>query len=262
VKPATGPTIAPAPPSTFVEDKTLQSVIDGVLGDQREHFGVYVKNLETGEGASVDAGRTFITASLFKAFVMWDAFKQREAGQIDFSDTMEVTDYYKSWELGTELVQVGDVITVDFALHAMMSVSDTPSAVLLQDTLGFQAINASLQALGIQDSGLFYPGDAIVDARDFGVLMEAIYRGSGVTQASRDEMINLLLSEEIDYGLRGGVPADIPVAHKTASLPGAYHDGGIVFSFGGDYVIVVLSDGSASDRIPALASAVYAYFNP
>ncbi len=240
----------------------MQGVIDEVLGDQREHFGVYVKHLDSGTGAAVDERRTYGTASLFKVFVMWEAFKQREAGLIDFSDTMLVTPYYKSWEQGTNLVQAGDEVTIDFALEAMMSVSDTPTGVLLQDTLGIDAVDASLAKLGIVDSGLYYPEDNAVTARDFGVLLEAIYRGTGVSQASRDEMIELLLSSQIDQGLQSGVPDGVPVAHKTASLPGAYHDGGIVFSPGGVYVIVILTDGLASDRIAALSSAVYGYFNP
>jgi beta-lactamase class A len=261
--PATpGPTLTPAPPVDFTQDDALQAVIDGVLGDQRDHFGIYVKRLDDGTGASIDPGRVYGTASLFKVYVMWEAFKEREAGLIDFSDTMLVTPYYKSWELGTNLVQVGDEVTIDFALKAMMSVSDTPTGVLLQDTLGIDAIDASLRDLGIVQSGLYYPEDNAVTARDFGVLLEAIYRGTGVTQTSRDEMIDLLLSEQIDHGLRAGVPQGVAVAHKTAYLPGAYHDGGIVFSPGGDYVIVILSDGLAIDRFSALSSAVYAYFNP
>jgi beta-lactamase class A len=57
------------------------------------------------------------------------------------------------------------------------------------------------------------------------------------------------------------VPAGVEIAHKTGSLPGLLHDAGIVFSEGGDYVIVVLTDGSAGGLIREVSGAVYRYFN-
>ena len=260
---ATAPaTEADAPGVAYHVDAALQREIERVVGSDGSHLGIYVNHLDTGAGAAINPSQPYGTASLFKAFVMYEAFRQRDAGRIRFSQTMLVTPYYKSWELGTGLVQAGDVVTVDFALEAMMSVSDTPTAVLLQDTLGFEAINASLRDLGIVDSGLFYPGEPVATARDFGVLLEAVYHGIGVTHASRDEMLALLQSERLDHGLRAGLPDGVSIAHKTGSLPGLLHDAGIVFSEGGDYVIVVLSDGSAPHLIADVSRTVYEHFNP
>jgi len=258
--PLTVPT-ADFQPAPYVPDPALEMLLQELLGQTQQSYGVYVKSLKDGTSARINPDGAFHAASLAKLFVMWEAFRQESLGLISFDDVMEVTPYYKSWELGTNAVQVGDLVTVDEALRLMMSISDTPTGVLLQDTLGVANVNQALEALGIQNSGLFYPGIPVVTARDVGVLLEAIARGGILPEASHSAMVALLLSARTDNGLRAGVPAEIAVAHKTGSLPMALHDAGIVYLPGGAYVLVMLWDRqSGADLIETISRRVYEYY--
>ncbi len=258
--PLTIPTVE-SRPVPYVTDPALEALLQGLLGTARSSYGVFVKSLIDGTGASVNPDKVFSAASLFKLFVMWEAFRQESLGLISFGDIMEVTPYYKSWELGTNAVEVGDLVTVDEALRLMMSISDTPTAVLLQDALDFANVNKGLEELGIRNSGLFYPGPPLATARDVGRLLEDILRGGILPEASHEAMLALLMSERTDNGLRAGVPPEIRVAHKTGSLPMALHDAGIVFLPGQTYVFVVLWDRqSDADLIATISQRVYAYY--
>jgi len=250
-----------APLAAYVPDLALGTLLQDLVGESRQSYAVYVKNLSDGTGASVNPDRVYRAASLFKLYVMWEAFRQESVGLIRFDETMEVTPYYKSWELGTNAVEVGDLVTVEEALRLMISISDTPSGVLLQDRLGFANVNTALEGLGIQDSGLFYPGDPVATARDVGVLLEAIAGGSILPNDAHDAMVALLTSSGIDYGLRAGVPAAVAVGHKTGSLETALHDAGVVFAPGGAYVIVILWDREGdANLIEAISRLVYDYY--
>lgn len=252
--------VASVRPKPFIQDAMLEAQLREILGADRSH-SIYVKNLKDGSGASIQQDRAYPMASVFKAFVMWEAFRQRSAGTLSFDHEMEVTPYFKSFELGTNRVQAGDVVTVRTALELMMSVSDTPTGVLLQDTVGYRNVNASLRSIGIQDSGLFYPQPgAMATARDMGVFLEAIEAGTGVSPALRNEMVALLLSETTDNGLRAGVPATVPVAHKTGLLEDARHDVGIVYLDGSPYVIAILSDRTSANLTQRISRAVHDYY--
>ncbi|MPZ50261.1 MAG: hypothetical protein GEU75_13355 [Dehalococcoidia bacterium] len=249
-------------PSPFRPDGELQPLLETILGNEAGSYGVYVKNLDDGRGASVNANAAFRAASIFKLFVMWETFRQQSFGLVDFDDLMEMTAYHKEFELGTNAVQVGELVTVRDALSLMMSISDTPTAVLLQDSIGFTNVNAALEALGIFDSGLFYPGDSLATARDLGVLLEVIAEGGLLPEASHEAMIELLLSEQTDNGLRVGVPLSVGVAHKTGLLERARHEAGIVFAPKGTYVIAVLWDReSDTNLIEVIAAAVFAHYD-
>jgi len=256
------PPIRPAPlPSG--QDERLQALLDDVLAPASQAYGVYVKNLADGSSAGVNFDRVYRAASLFKLYVMWEAFRQASLGSLSFEEVLEVAPYYAAFELGTNAVEAGDLVTVAETLRLMMSVSDTPTAVLLQDRVGVANINQALRALGIENSGLPYPADTAATARDVGVLLEAIFEDEGVSETARAEMIALLLSAEIDHGLRAGVPATVDVAHKTGSLAMVLHDAGVVFSPGATYVLVILWDRQGGPSlIEAVSRSVYAYFNP
>jgi beta-lactamase class A len=256
------PTAPPHRPAGLTIDATLQKRLEDALGDMADHYGVYVKDLRTGRGAALDAGKVFNAASIFKAEVMYEVFRQRNLGLLSFDEMLEVTPYYAAFDLGTRPQEVGDKLSIADALSYMMSVSDTVSAVLLQDRVGAGNVNATMASLGLTASGLFTDGIPAT-AEDFGVLMEAIYAGTGMDAHSREAMLDLLASETFDNGIVAGVPRGTWVGHKTGNWTDATNDAGIVIGPSGAYVIVVLSDlDHETAGTKAISEAVYRYLNP
>ncbi|MBN1202348.1 MAG: serine hydrolase [Anaerolineae bacterium] len=122
-------------------------------------------------------------------------------------------------------------------------------------------------------------------AEDMGQLLTEIYdcanSGSGlmavypedITQTECQQMIEVMSGNRIDRLIELGVPLGTRVAHKNGWGPETTGDAGIIFSPGGDYILVMYTweldvDGN---NLPTLASwelieevsrLVYNYFNP
>jgi beta-lactamase class A len=255
----------PALPSPFAEpmaDPDLEALIVQTLGDDLPSYSVVVQHLADGRSAAVGAASVYNAASLFKLEVLLQVYRQRDEGEIDFSQELELTEEYVEYDLNTlELLglEEGDLITVADAISAMIVVSDTPTAVMLQDLVGPVRIEQMLRSLGLSET--YYNTDLPTSARDMALLIRAIATGDGVSDGSRLEMLSLLLQERIREGIPAGVPADTAVAHKTGNLINATHDVAIVWGPGGPYVIAVLSDQAWRwGPIVAVSQAVYDYF--
>jgi beta-lactamase class A len=199
----------------------------------------------------------FNAASTFKVEIMFEIYRQRDLGLLRFDELIEVNEYYAQFDLGTLPVEVGDSMSIAEALFYMMSVSDNVSAVLLQDRAGAGNINKTMQALGLETTGLF-PEGLPATAGDFGLLLEAIAASEDVSAATRRDIIELMASESRDNGLVAGLPRGTRVAHKTGNWPDATHDVGIVEAPAGVYVIVVLCDlGYQPTLTRAISETVY-----
>jgi beta-lactamase class A len=266
------PGLVPEPsyyqPLPLQEDPALEERLREVLGDEIDAYGIVVKSLEDGRGAAINADKVFYAASLFKVAVLYEVFHQRSLGLLDFQEELLVTPYYASFDLGTLPVGICETISIDEALHAMTAFSDNVSAVLLQDRVGSANINQSLAALGLTTTRLL-PDDLPTTAGDMALLMEMIARGQAVDEEASQEMVNLLAGEELDNGLRAGVPADTTVAHKTGNWSNATHDAGIVYLPAGQagapsapYVIAILSEkGYETVLTKEISKAVWEYYN-
>jgi beta-lactamase class A len=65
-----------------------------------------------------------------------------------------------------------------------------------------------------------------------------------VSAGSSDAMLAILLGQTFKEGIPAGLPPGTPVAHKTGSFRGVYHDAAIVIPEGRrPYVLVVLTRG-------------------
>jgi beta-lactamase class A len=77
-------------------------------------------------------------------------------------------------------------------------------------------------------------------------------------------MMDLLTEQHLNNKIPKNLPENIVVAHKTGELNSFTHDGGIVFSPKGKYVIVILSESQTrletEQRIADLSESVYHYF--
>ena len=250
----------PYEPISFEVDEALKDLLDEALGSKAGSYAYYVKDLSTGRGAVHNGDGVFNAASLFKLFVMYEVFRQEKLGLIDWDDELVVTPYYDAFALSPRVTELCQVISVGEAMEAMLSVSDNASAVLLQDLAGSGNVNASIEALGLQKSGLFEEG-LPVTADDLALLMEAIATGNAISPEASGEMLKLLDHDVFENGLVSGLPEGTLVSRKTGNWADATNVAGVVYAPFGPYVFVALtSNGYETEVIRALSSAVYGHF--
>ena len=249
-----------APPR---DDAALAALVRSTLSGFEGEYSVVVRNLEDGRSASLNAGRVYYAASLFKLALLLEAYRQRDAGELDFAELLTLEEKYVAYDLNTleDLgLEEGDMLTLADALKAMVIVSDTPTAVMVQDQVNPWRVDQTLKSLGINDMSVT-TYDLPTTAGDMALLMAAVAAGEGVTEESRREMLALLLQESIRDGVPSGVPPNSAVAHKSGNFTDATHDVALVWGPGGPYVIAVLSDRSWDSRpIAAVSRAVWDYF--
>jgi beta-lactamase class A len=244
-------------------DPGLQAAVNGSLASFPGKASVVVHNLADGRYAAVNESEVYYAASTFKAAVLLEAYRQRDAGKLDFAKEVVVEDKYVMNDLGTlEYLEiaVNDRITIADAVRGMIVVSDTPLANLLTDQLGSNNVDATIRSVGA--STMTVNDRALpVTALDLTQLMTAIAAGQGVSAASRDEMLSYLAQEWFTNGIVAGVPNGTTLAHKSGNLSGATHDAAVVWGPDGPYAITVLTDGSGAwSPISAVSAAVWHYF--
>jgi beta-lactamase class A len=243
----------------------LKAAIDGALaGRAGGGYSVVVHNLANGRYTELNADQVYYAASLYKLEVLIEAYRQRDGGQLDFDSLVTLEKKYIDLDLKTlELLEIleNDQVTVHDAVRAMTIVSDTPTASLLQDTLNPVRIDQTLASLGLTATESANR-DLPTTARDMARLLTAIAAGQGgVSEASRTEMLSLLLQEGFRSGIVAGVPEGTPVAHKTGSYTDATHDVALVWGPGGPYIIAILTNRSYDwEPISAVSRAVWDYF--
>lgn len=256
-------TPAPTPPAAR-GDATLDRLVRDRLGADAAHYAVVIENLGDGRRVAIGSDRVFYAASLFKLEVMYEVFRQREAGVLDFGEEYVASDYYSSFDLGPHLVARCARVSVRDLLAAMMSVSDNVAAVMLQDRAGAGNVNDAMAALGLEQTRLTEDGTLPATAGDIARLMEAIARGDAVSRNASREMAHLLATEELDDRIPAYLPEGTLVEHKTANWDNATHDAGIVHGKKGTYVMVLMSDietGGAAARVEAdIAQIAFTYF--
>jgi beta-lactamase class A len=250
-----------APP--LVSAPALATLVQHHLGDLRGVFGVAIKALDGGQGVLVNADRVFPAASLFKLPVMYEVYRQRDAGRLSLDERLVLAARFVQLDLGTLDMPVGSALSVEAALRRMITVSDNASANLLADRVGWLALNATMRDLGLQETR--FTGDALTTSpRDMLWLLELVARGQSPSAASSAEMIELLLDQRVNDRLPAQLPPGTRVAHKTGNLDGVIHDVGIVYAPGAPFAIALLAEaapdyGAVARAQAALTRAVYDY---
>lgn len=257
--------VAATPPgaASLVTAPALVALVEQHLGGLPGIFGVAIKALAGGQGVLVNADRPFPAASLFKLPVMYEVYRQRDAGRLSLAEQLTMTPRFAALDLGTLDVPVGGTVSVEGALHRMITISDNATANLLADRVGWNNLNATMRDLGLRETRL--DGEALTTSpRDMLLLLELLARGQGPSPASSAEMIELLLAQRINDRLPARLPPGTAVAHKTGNLEGVIHDVGIVYAPGAPFVIALLAEqapnyGQVAQAQAALTRAVYDY---
>jgi beta-lactamase class A len=253
-------------PAPFLLDSALAARVGERIAGRSGHYGVAIKDLRTGRGVLVDSDSRYEAASLFKLSVMYEVFKQREAGTLSFAENLLLTQRHVDFDLGTLDRPAGSWISIGEALERMITISDNSSAILLTDRVGAGNITQDLNNLGLTRTRLSLE-DLSTSPADMLLLLETIARGEAISREASADMIHLLARQRVNDRIPRLLPPGTIVAHKTGNLVGVVNDVGIVYGGEQIFVIAVLVEGTRNDgeaaRITAdLAAIAYEHFQP
>lgn len=264
--------VSGSPPSPIPAKryKTLQETIEKSLEGSTGTYGVYVKNLKTGESYSYNDNKIFEAGSLYKLWTMAVVISQIESGDLEEDDELSqsVAVLNRKFSIdpdSAEQTQGNITLTVKDALIQMITISHNYAALLLTEKIKLSTVAAWLEAKGFNNSKVGTDGDSpTTTPLDIALFYERLYKGELGNAKSTTKMIDLLKAQQLNNKLPLNLPSGTIVAHKTGELGWFTHDAGIVYTEKGDYLIVAMSESSsppgAEERIADLSLNIFNYF--
>lgn len=242
----------------------LQQLVERLMQPVDGHVGVVVKNLATGEEASLNASEFFTSASLYKLAVLLTAFERRREGRLAFGERLSISARISAEDYPELQTLLGRTPTVRKALREMVIRSSNAAGVTLLNKFGRDAIDRLLQRNGVRATSLASLR-IVTTPRDVARLLELIATGRAVSRQASAQMLELLLRQQINDRLPRYLPKHVRLAHKTGTLNYPSHDAGILFTQRGPVVIVAMTEDAsrpsvATESIARLGRLVYDYF--
>ncbi len=229
----------------------IKQYVNGRTGS----FGVYVKNLKTGEYMVLNDNQ-YSSASIIKLFVMAGIYNKINSGDV----------------IKNDLVQKH--------LNSMITVSDNYSSNFLVKTMGAgnylagfngeNEHNESIGCINTKHRSLFSGcgdyvsyGRNVVSPYDCGLLLEKIYNHTLVSPEYSEEMLSMLKNQKRRSKIPYLLPKNIVCANKTGETSVVESDVGIVYSPNCDYIICVISNYARTgiNDIRQISLMTYNYFN-
>jgi len=257
-------------------------------GHQGLIAGIFVKNLQSGDELRINADVAFTGLSVLKIAILEETYRLLDlpldvetAGWL--SDTMGVTDsnsyanlllrdvigngdgYQGAENLSTSMRYLGLINTFMATPYDEDTIPPTIVTPANSRTDVTTAPDARRQTTPL-DVGLLL--EMIYQCRQGGGALMVAYPGD-LTVDECGQMIEWMSANRIDSLTEAGVPVGTRVAHKQGFTGDTHADAALVFSPGGDFVLVAflhrpqwLAWEESAPLITEITTATYNYFNP
>jgi len=241
-------------------------------------------DLATQRRLSLNENVVVHAASTMKVPVLYELYRQADAGELSLDDSIPVVNRFTSIHDGsaysltaeddsdsTLYARVGGRATYrELARRMIVRSSNLATNILIErvdarrvrDTLARLNAQGMVVRRGVEDIPAYRAGlNNTTTAYGFARVLEAIARCELLSARSCGEIVAILADQEFDDGIPAGVPAGTRVANKTGWITAIQHDGAIVFPDGrAPYVLVVLTrgfpDGAAAEALIADLSRI------
>ncbi len=258
----------------------LRTDLVGLFATVQGVFGVAMEDLSTGKRLLINEREMFHAASTMKTPVMIELYRQVDAGKVQLDDSITVRNEFHSIVDGSPYAlnpkddsdgelyaRVGTKLTMRELILRMITRSSNLATNLLIEFVDPKAVTSTMRLLGadsiqvlrgVEDQKAYDHGmNNRTTALDLLMVYRALAEGKVVRPESRQEMLQVLESQEFHDMIPGQLPQGTRVAHKTGSITGVQHDSGIVYlPDGRRYVIVILSKGLKENKEGIKAIAV------
>lgn len=249
---------------------------------------IFILDLQSGEEVRIEAGAAMSGIDLVKLPIAVEAFRTLESSP-SISQTQYLNETLTSmeetapsgcwtwWPDRTILSWGGHCNRVAVAAGLAQYLHCHPYD--MQNRPGLSTYETPANSLEVK---LTSPDPGMqTTAEDMGTLLAMIYycaqQNGGalraaypdqITQVECQELQTIMESNKIGSLIEEGVPPDVPVAHRHGWVGDTHGDAGIIFSPGGDYVLVMmfykpewLPWEVSSPLMAQISQATYNYFN-
>jgi len=226
-------------------------------------YGVYAKNLRTGEEFGLNQDNIFTAASLSKLFVVGAYYYMLENNPqlrdqiivLKERDKVEGSGFLINETIGSEYYP-NDLV------EKMLQQSDNTAFAMMIRFLKFKNILGFIKKFGFYDTDF---KRNTTTPKDVGSFLEKLYSEEFLSEFYKNQMIKYMTNTAFEDRLPYYLPEKVDVAHKIGTWEGAYSDAGIVYREKGDYIIVVMTEDAnyteAVNAIRRVSKVVYEYFS-
>ena len=202
----------------------------------------------------------FPAASMIKVPIMVSIIMQAAVGKLDLENRVTVGDEQITGGAGIlKDLSPGHSFTIEELVTLMIILSDNTATNVLLDMISMDQVNETMASLGLcstilqrkmMDFGAAEQGlENYTTAADMARLFTAIEEGNiGLPERWNAKMVDILRRQQIRDKLPFFLPEETVLAHKTGTLPGVEHDGGILYYPGGSCVVSVFSADLAANH--------------
>ena len=269
--------LEPAPPDMEMLRSMLQHRIDEFAG----MVSIYVADPATGERIEINPNIIYSGMSVVKMGVMLETFLHAQGDELD-QETQDImlkvvtdptgSNYWANLLLG--LIGDGSQMEGCRRFNARMDELGL-SATFIREPYRLETEGShrgpGLARLALLQGPIGANPDPLIQtsAHDMGVLLEMIYdcsQGKGrlledyagsVSAESCQLILDDMKQNPVRTMIGAGIPEDTPLAHKHGFAYDTHADAGIVFSEGGDYVLVQFQYAPTSWLVWALSQPVF-----
>lgn len=239
---------------------SLKKQLAAMTGRYSGTWSVYVKNLKTGDVVNLNE-RAMYPASVIKPFVMASTFEQIKNKKLSYSST--VKSLLKSMITVSDNESYNELVRLNSPSRNFVSGAAVVNSYLKKN--GYTRTGCHTTLHPASSSYRSDGGSNTSSAKDCGVLLEKIYKGTCVSSKYSKEMLNLLLGQTRRWKIPSALPAGTKVANKTGETSTTQHDMAIVYGPKATYVICVFSSNVSEyngiNGIRNISRYVYNYLN-
>ena len=192
-------------------------------------------------------------SSMIKVFILSKAMEEVRDGRITPEQEMILEPSMKVGGAGSLNSRPdGSVVTVGELTKLMITESDNTATNMLIDLIGMDRINEYIQREGytdtvlqrkmMDDAAIRVENDNFTSVKDVGTWFKKVYRHECVSKELDDQMIRLLLQQQSKECLPNALSDSHKIAHCTGELVSLYHDGGIVYTPAGNYIVCIMTE--------------------
>lgn len=227
--------------------QSMKQEVESYLNTLPGTYGIYFKDLESGEVVGINEKEAIPPASTIKLPVVLYLYEQVAAGKLDWRDRVRYnknTDYQGGAGDLQFSARHGDTYSLRCLAAISITLSDNIAHNMLVRHLGYDNVMEFIKRLGPDTTRPF--GSASTTAADMGAFVEEAYKFAQSNPEQGGRFLNDLAHTIYHVGLPGKLPTKLVVPHKEGSIIGVATDAGIIFSRR-PYILVVLSKGVSDE---------------